>query len=62
MQEHVISCAGFPFYGISLTKKYGKYLWDGSLRSNTPLKEAREAIDASSRFDKKVLHYQCISA
>lgn len=49
--EHVISCAGFPFYGISWTKKYGRYLWDGSLQSNTPL---REAIDASSRFDKKV--------
>lgn len=49
--EHVIACAGFPFYGISWTQKDGRYLWDGSLQSNTPL---REVIDASPRFDKKV--------
>lgn len=50
-QEHIISCAGYPFYGISWIQKDGRYLWDGSLHSNTPL---REVIDASPRNDKNV--------
>jgi NTE family protein len=49
--EHVVACASFPFYGISWTHKDGRYLWDGSLQSNTPL---REVIHASPKFDKKV--------
>lgn len=49
--DHVIACAGFPFYGIAWTEKDGRYLWDGALQSNTPL---REVIDASPRFDKNV--------
>lgn len=49
--DHVLASAGFPFYGIAWTQKDGKYLWDGSLLSNTPL---REVIDASPRCDKKV--------
>lgn len=49
--DHIISCAGFPFYGIAWTYKDGKYLWDGSLLSNTPL---REVIDASPKYDKRV--------
>lgn len=49
--EHVISCAGFPFYGISWTQKDGRYLWDGALQSNTPL---REVIDASPKCNKNV--------
>jgi len=49
--EHIISCAGYPFYGISWIQKDGRYLWDGSLQSNTPL---REVIDASPRNDKNV--------
>ena len=48
---HVIACAGFPFYGIAWTEKDGRYLWDGSLQSNTPL---REVIDASPKYDKNV--------
>ncbi|HSA76854.1 MAG TPA: patatin-like phospholipase family protein, partial [Nitrosarchaeum sp.] len=43
-EDHIIASAGYPFYGISWTKKDGRYLWDGSLLSNTPL---REAISAS---------------
>jgi NTE family protein len=46
-----LGCASFPFYGISWVEKDGKYLWDGSLLSNTPL---REVIDVSPRRDKKV--------
>jgi len=49
--DHIIACAGFPFYGIAWTYKDGKYLWDGSLLSNTPL---REVIDASPKYDKIV--------
>ena len=49
--DHIVACAGFPFYGIAWTYKDGKYLWDGSLLSNTPL---REVIDASPKYDKKV--------
>jgi NTE family protein len=49
--EHIISCVGYPFYGISWIQKNGRYLWDGSLQSNTPL---REVIDASPKNDKNV--------
>lgn len=49
--DHVLASAGYPFYGISWTMKSGKYLWDGTLLSNTPL---REVINASPKHDKKV--------
>lgn len=49
--EHVTASIGFPFYGIAWTQKDGRYLWDGSLLSNTPL---REVIDASPQHDKIV--------
>ncbi len=49
--DHIIACAGFPFYGIAWTEKDGRYLWDGSLQSNTPF---REVIDASPKYDKNV--------
>lgn len=48
---HVIACTGFPFYGLPWTKKDGLFLWDGSLLSNTPL---REVIDASPINHKRV--------
>jgi NTE family protein len=48
---HVIACTGFPFYGLAWTKKENLYLWDGSLLSNTPL---REVIDASPKNHKRV--------
>jgi len=49
--DHLAGCAGFPFYGIAWTKVDGRYLWDGSLMSNTPL---REVIHASPSNDKRV--------
>jgi NTE family protein len=49
--DHVIACAGYPFYGISWTEKDGRFLWDGALLSNTPL---REVIDSSPKHDKRV--------
>lgn len=48
--DHLVACAGYPFYGIAWTEKDGRYLWDGALLSNTPL---REVIDHSPRRDKK---------
>lgn len=49
--DHVVACAGYPFYGIAWTEKDGRFLWDGALLSNTPL---REVIDSSPKRDKKV--------
>jgi NTE family protein len=49
--DSIVACVGFPFYGIKWTEKDGRYLWDGALLSNTPL---REVIDASPKTDKKV--------
>jgi NTE family protein len=48
---HVIACTGFPFYGLPWTQKDGIFLWDGSLLSNTTL---REVIDASPKNHKRV--------
>jgi NTE family protein len=49
--DHLVACASFPFYGIRWIEKDGKYLWDGALHSNTPL---REVIDSSPKHDRKV--------
>lgn len=49
--DHVTACAGYPFYGIAWTEKDGRFLWDGALLSNTPL---REVIDSSPKHDKRV--------
>ena len=49
--DHLVACASYPFYSIGWTEKDGRYLWDGSLLSNTPL---REVIDSSPKRDKKV--------
>jgi len=49
--NHVVACAGFPFYGMAWTQIDGKYLWDGALLSNTPL---REVINASPKMDKSI--------
>jgi len=49
--DHVIASTGYPFYGISWTQINGKYLWDGTLLSNTPLSEV---IHASPTHSKKV--------
>jgi NTE family protein len=50
--DHVLASAGYPFYGIAWTKVSSRYLWDGTLLSNTPL---REVIDASPIRDKRVI-------
>jgi NTE family protein len=50
--EHVSACIAYPFYGLNWIKINGRYLWDGSLLGNTPLK----AVIKSSPFkEKKVI-------
>ena len=49
--DHVLASAGYPYYGIQWTKVGQKYLWDGTLLSNTPL---IDAINASPDTDKNV--------
>ncbi|MFZ0895217.1 MAG: hypothetical protein WAZ77_12015 [Candidatus Nitrosopolaris sp.] len=46
----IVACAGYSFYGIQWSTKDGRYLWDGSLLSNTPM---LEAINASPEYNKR---------
>jgi NTE family protein len=48
--DSIVACAGYPFYGIQWSTKDGRYLWDGSLLSNTPM---LEAINASPEYNKR---------
>jgi NTE family protein len=47
--DKILAGASYPFYGIRWTEKDGKYLWDGSLLTNTPM---LEVIRASPINDK----------
>jgi NTE family protein len=50
--KHVLAATGYPSYYFRWVKvEEGVYAWDGSLLSNTPL---REVIDASPVNDKRV--------
>lgn len=48
--DSIVACAGYPFYGIQWSAKDGRYLWDGSLLTNTPM---HEAINASPEYNKR---------
>jgi len=48
--DKILAGASYPFYGIRWTEKDGKYLWDGSLLTNTPM---LEVIRASPLNDKR---------
>src|ERR1051326_888574 len=52
--ENVIACTGYATYGLPWTKKDDRYLWDGSLRHNTPLKAV---VSASPKREKRL--YVC---
>jgi NTE family protein len=48
--KHLLASSGYPLYGFPwIELNGGVFAWDGSLLSNTPV---REAIDASPRNDK----------
>ena len=50
--KHLLGTSGYPLYGFPwIEVEEGKYVWDGSLLSNTPL---REVIDASPVIDKRI--------
>jgi len=50
--KHLLGTSGYPLYGFPwIEVEKGKYVWDGSLLSNTPL---REVIDASPVLDKRI--------
>ena len=50
--KHILATTGYPRYYYRWTEvEKGIYAWDGSLLSNTPL---REVIDASPAKDKQV--------
>ena len=49
--DKIVACAGYPFYGLRWTEKDGKYLWDGSLLTNTPMLEVlRRSPQINKRF------------
>ncbi len=49
--DKIISCVGYPFYGIIWSQDDNKrYLWDGSLLTNTPM---LDVIHASPEYDKE---------
>ena len=60
----IVACAGYPFYGIRWSIIDGKYLWDGSLLSNTPIMDVMRAsphkekefyvVDVFPRQQKKI--------
>jgi NTE family protein len=50
--EHVSACIAYPFYGLKWTRINDKYLWDGALLNDTPIK----AVMKSSPFrEKKII-------
>jgi len=51
--KHILASAGYPLYGFPWVEvEDGVYAWDGSLLSNTPI---REVIYSSPRDDKNIL-------
>jgi len=48
--DKIVACAGYPFYGLRWTEKDSKYLWDGSLLTNTPM---LEVLRRSPQINKK---------
>ncbi len=50
--KHILATTGYPLYNFPWAEvEDGVYAWDGSLLSNTPL---REVIDASPINDKRI--------
>ena len=49
--DDLSACTAYPFYGIEWKKINSRYLWDGSLLTNTPI---RDVIDASPKGEKRI--------
>ncbi|MDR4492382.1 MAG: patatin-like phospholipase family protein [Candidatus Nitrosocosmicus sp.] len=64
--DMIVACAGYPFYGIKWSIIDERYLWDGSLLSNTPIMDVMRAspnkekefyvVDVFPRQQKKIPH------
>jgi NTE family protein len=62
--DKIVAGASYPFYGIRWTEKDGRYLWDGSLLTNTPMLEVIRAsplknkkfyiVDVFPRYQKEI--------
>jgi NTE family protein len=62
--EHVSACIAYPYYGLKWADIDGKYLWDGSLLSSSPLKSVMKlsplrekrviSIDTFPRYQQKI--------
>jgi len=51
--KHILACAGYPIYGFPWVEVDDNvYAWDGSLLSNTPI---REVLFVSPRNDKNII-------
>jgi NTE family protein len=51
--KHLLATSAYPIYSLPwIEVEGGVYAWDGSLLSNTPL---REVIDASPVNDKRII-------
>ena len=51
-EKHILASSGYPIYGFPWVEvEKGVYGWDGSLLSNTPV---REVLSASPRHDKNI--------
>lgn len=48
--DKILAGASYPFYGIRWTEKDGKYLWDGSLLTNTPMLEVIRAAPTNDKL------------
>ncbi|HKG72189.1 MAG TPA: patatin-like phospholipase family protein [Nitrososphaeraceae archaeon] len=51
-EKHILASSGYPIYGFPWVEvEKGVYGWDGSLLSNTPV---REVLSSSPRHDKNI--------
>jgi NTE family protein len=48
--DMIVACAGYPFYGLKWSVINGKYLWDGSLLTNTPMMEVMRASPLKNKM------------
>ena len=58
--KHILATSSYPLYNFQwIEVEEGVYAWDGSLLSNTPL---REVLEASPIKNKRILHVikQCL--
>jgi len=48
--DMIVACAGYPFYGLKWSIIDGRYLWDGSLLTNTPMMDVMRASPLKNKM------------